>query len=307
MKNDVILVDLMNLAFRYFHTSELKASNGKNSGIVHGCLTSLLMLPRKYPNAAVVVCWDGKHSWRKKINTEYKASRKEDRTTIYTQIEAIKKILDAVGIRQVEIDTLEADDVIGILATKLKCNRVMIYSNDKDFYQLVNKKISVIRPMKYGIIKRIREPEVIEAFGVSPERVPLLRALCGDASDQIKAIKGIGPKKALELVNAGLNPSLSELSHHENSIVNKYKDIAKHWPRVYTAWVLSFIPRDVNYKYFSKEVQSKLSTVVKEVCKSNGRRKRVDEEKATYELIKYASEFELEQIISRRKEFFKIL
>lgn len=64
----VILLDLMNLAFRMHYRSDLRASTGVATGITHGCLTVILMLARQYPKSSIVVCIDGPNSWRRKMN-----------------------------------------------------------------------------------------------------------------------------------------------------------------------------------------------------------------------------------------------
>ncbi len=340
--SETILVDLMNMAFRMFYRTDLRSTQGVATGVTHGCLVSILKLAKEYPRSSIVVCVDGPHSWRRTMNQEYKAQRQSnevavvrfktekknvvnkdtqkterveetvevkevlDRNEIYHQVDSVIRILNVVGIRTIRINTLEADDLIGILSKKLRVDRVLIFSNDKDFYQLVeDPHVAVIRPLPHGN-KFIKEKHVVEEFGVKPKKLSLLRALSGDASDNIKAVKGIGPKIAYKYIQAGINPSLKLFSMHHYSIQRDHMVLKDEWSRIHMAWQMTVIPREVNYPLFPEQIKEELEDAVYDIVESKGTRRKVDIEAASYKVLKIASELELDQIISRRNEFFRV-
>src|SRR6185312_986152 len=134
----------------------LRASNGFPTGVIYGVLAGMMRLHRIFPDAAFVFCWDGKDtdkSWRHKLAKTYKANRKrtgeppQEVKDVYMQIPSLRILLSHMGFLQLEIDTLEADDLIGIVARSLKkkVKRVLIYSSDKDFIQLMDKHTLLVR------------------------------------------------------------------------------------------------------------------------------------------------------------------
>lgn len=216
----VILIDAKNAMFRFgFVHPRLTAPSGELTGAVYGLTGLLPRLKKKYPESRFVMVWDGEGpTWRHSYWEGYKANRKPStdptfesvRKGVLRQIPGVKKTTALLGIPQLEVPGVEADDLIGILAMSClaqKCVPV-IYSSDKDFLQLMHMGVTVIR---CGV-----DPEtpqsVFERFGCKPEDVLKVRALAGDSSDGIPpACKGVGEKTAAKYVAAGIDPSSTSL------------------------------------------------------------------------------------------------
>lgn len=148
----------------------------------------LRKLCRKYGRKNIILCWDGGQSGRKEIDPNYKAGRPIIEG-MWDHVKQMKCMVSALGFESAWQTGYEADDVIATLAKK-HSDKTYIISTDKDFYQLVDDKITVVRPeRKYRERiypeKEIREEEVIEEFGVGPNKVALLKAFKGDTSDNI--------------------------------------------------------------------------------------------------------------------------
>ena len=111
----------------------------------------------------------------------------------------MKEQVEAFNIRQLELDGYEADDIIASYTKIARTKKMdsLIVSSDKDLMQLVNKNVSMLDPMKN---KSIGINQVIEKFGVEPNKVIFIQALTGDKVDNIPGAPGIGPKTALELI-----------------------------------------------------------------------------------------------------------
>ncbi|MBI5682683.1 MAG: DNA polymerase I, partial [Deltaproteobacteria bacterium] len=138
-------------------------------------------------------------SFRHKLYEQYKAQRPEMPDALKPQLPYIKEIVNAFNIPCLEMDGYEADDVIGTLAQRAKTQayHVTIITGDKDMLQLVCEGVTVVDTMKD---KTYRTDEVIERFGVEPERVTDVMALAGDASDNVPGVHGIGEKGASKLI-----------------------------------------------------------------------------------------------------------
>lgn len=146
---------------------------------------------QKFGLENIVLCWDSGHSGRKEVDENYKSNRKPVEG-VWEHILYMKKVVISLGLRSAWLEGYEADDVIASLATQFD-GETFILSNDKDFYQLVNDKIKVLRPkmtFKNKVIpeKLIGRDEVIETFECPPEKVALLKAFKGDTSDNIPRI-----------------------------------------------------------------------------------------------------------------------
>ncbi|UNF40519.1 DNA polymerase I [Bartonella krasnovii] len=139
-------------------------------------------------------------TFRKQIYPQYKANRSEPPEDLIPQFALIRQATKAFNLPCIEKEGFEADDLIATyatLATKVGAKTTII-SSDKDLMQLVNKHVSLYDGMKD---KHIGVSEVIEKWGVSPEKMIDLQALIGDATDNVPGIPGIGPKIAAQLLN----------------------------------------------------------------------------------------------------------
>jgi len=210
MSKPVVLLDMNNLAHRNYHGNNLATSTGQPTGLVFGCLNSVLHVKAQLNPAAFIAVWDTKHGsgWRKEMFPGYKAHREvtEHSADFYEQVNTLKPLLMSMGIPNVQSEHAEADDVIGYLAGKISAagTDVVILSNDGDFYQLITMgdeseshgegTIRVFHP-KNGLMG---EKEVMQdpKYGVRPNQVASFKALTGDSSDEYKGAPGIGPKTA---------------------------------------------------------------------------------------------------------------
>ena len=147
---------------------------------------------------------------------QYKGNRPKEKPQavqdILNQSGTVEKLLDALGVIQIRIPNVEADDVIGILA--IRCLKrgwqPVIYSSDKDFMQLMHRGVQVIRDVvKPSKLQPETEKSIQAKFGCTPGQLLDVRALSGDKSDNIPTVcRGVGPKTATKIVASGEIPVL---------------------------------------------------------------------------------------------------
>ena len=153
------------------------------------------------PDTFVIVFDSKAPSFREEISKAYKAQRPPMPDNLSIQIPYVKRIIGAMGIPILEMDGFEADDIIGTIVNGLKEHDDMetyIVTSDKDMMQLLSEKVFVYDSMKNQLIS---EKEAEEKFGVRPSLMIDYLALCGDTSDNIPGVPGIGDKTARELIN----------------------------------------------------------------------------------------------------------
>ena len=170
----------------------------------------------------LAIAWDmGRDTFRRKIDSSYKANRKTTMRPLSQQFERIEAMLDAAGVRQFMSEDYEADDFAGTLASRFEDEvDVRIMTKDNDYLQLVSEKTHLFLMhstqektdelyKKYGIEKKSTvpdrcfeyDPELVEKeFMIEPASVPDLKGLMGDSSDNIKGIKGVGSETAAKII-----------------------------------------------------------------------------------------------------------
>jgi len=209
-----LLIDGLNLFFRNFSAINTINSQGIHIGGLGGFFRSLGALIRTIEPTQVYVVFDGvdSSSNRKNIIPEYKSGRNMVRLTKHelfdnleeendSKIEQIVRIiqyLKTLPVKTVSLSRVEADDVIAYLSSTLPTHpedRVFIVSSDKDYLQLISKKVTVYRPIEK---EYYTEDTVVEKFGVTPHNFLLYKLLMGDNSDGITGIKGLGLKGLLK-------------------------------------------------------------------------------------------------------------
>jgi DNA polymerase I len=139
-------------------------------------------------------------SFRNRIYADYKANRREMPDDLRPQLEHVRRAAAAFDICQIELPDFEADDLIATYARHAieAGAKVTILSSDKDLMQLVGEAVKMHDPMAD---RPIAETEVREKFGVDPDKVIEVQALCGDSTDNVPGVPGIGVKTAAELIN----------------------------------------------------------------------------------------------------------
>ena len=200
-ENRLILIDGSAYIFRaYYGLPPMNRADGTPINAVFGFTNMLVKLIEDYRDDKMIVIFDAaRFNFRNKIYKEYKANRGETPEDLIPQFDIIRKCVDAFKIPQLEIEGYEADDIIATyskLASKKKLNSLII-SSDKDLMQLVDKNVSMLDPMKN---RSIGIDQVVEKFGLPPDKVIFIQALTGDKIDNIPGAPGIGPKTALELI-----------------------------------------------------------------------------------------------------------
>lgn len=207
-KKKLYLLDGMALAYRAhfaFIKSRLKNSEGIPTGPILGFANTLVKLLEEEEPTHIAVAWDTHApTFRHEIDSEYKANRPPQPDELRVGIPLIKEMLQKFGITNIEQDGYEADDIIGTIAFNAQAEHVDVFlvTPDKDFMQLVDDHITMVKPdnRNGGFILVDREG-VKEYFGVYPEQVIDVLAIIGDTSDNIPGVPGIGKKGAPDLIN----------------------------------------------------------------------------------------------------------
>ncbi len=198
----IFIIDGHSYLYRAFHaTPYLANSRGLPTNATLAFTNMLRKLFNEQKPDDVIAIFDSKvPSFRGEIFKEYKATRRPMPANMPVQIPYVKKIIEAMGIPVIEQEGFEADDVIGTLVERMKEQDVELFlvTGDKDMMQFVSGNVFVFDSMK-GLI--LGEQEVTEKFGVKPSHIPDFLALCGDVSDNIPGVLGIGEKTARELVS----------------------------------------------------------------------------------------------------------
>jgi DNA polymerase I len=208
MPKKIILVDGSNLAFRMFFALSrltLTSPDGKPSGAIYGFVKLIIETINREKPTNLVVAWDPKGgTFRDKKFSFYKANRQtEIPPDLLEQFPKIFQALDYLGVPQYNITNIEADDIIGTLATRFasKENQVFYLSGDRDLFQLVGNGITAMYPINQGGIALMEAQDVKEKMGVFPNQVVDFKAIAGDSSDNIPGVPGIGVIGATKLLS----------------------------------------------------------------------------------------------------------
>jgi DNA polymerase I len=177
----------------------------------------------------LLVAFDtGKKTFRHKQMPSYKAQRKKAPVELITQMPIARELLSSLNIYVSEIDGFEADDVAGTAAMKAvnEGYEVTIFTSDRDFLQLINGNVK-IKIIKKGLsdIHLMDEQKVKEEYGFSPQQIIDYKGLCGDPSDNLPGIPGIGPKTAKKLIEQ--YNSLENIIKNADQIPGKVGDNIK--------------------------------------------------------------------------------
>ena len=203
----VYLIDGSGYIFRAFHALPplTRPSDGLPVGAVHGFCAMLwkLMAESKASEAPthIAVIFDaGRETFRNDIYEQYKANRPPPPEELVPQFPLIRDAVKAFNVASIEQDGYEADDLIATYTREAidKGATVTIVSSDKDLMQLVRPGVTMLDGMKNKVIGR---DEVIEKFGVPPEKVVDVQSLAGDSVDNVPGVPGIGIKTGAELIS----------------------------------------------------------------------------------------------------------
>jgi len=198
----LLLVDGTGYLYRAFHAMpDLRTSGGEPTGAVRGFISMLRTLRAAVPCDYCACIFDAKgKTFRDALFAEYKAHRPPMPGELAAQIPAVHEATSALGWPILQVEGVEADDVIGTLAAQASAQglRTVIATGDKDLTQLVGDGVQLIDTMSRdgGPPRRMDRAQVIEKFGVGPERIIDFLALVGDVVDNVPGVEKVGPKTA---------------------------------------------------------------------------------------------------------------
>ena len=192
-----VLVDGSTYLYRAFHAlPPLNSSKGEPTGAIFGVLNMLYSLLDEYEPERIAVVFDapGK-TFRDDLYADYKANRPPMPEDLRPQIEPLVQAVEAIGLPVLRVKGVEADDVIGTLATRATAAGLttVISTSDKDMAQLVNESVTLVNTMSHTTMD---SNGVFEKFGVTPNQIIDYLALVGDSSDNIPGVPGVGPVTA---------------------------------------------------------------------------------------------------------------
>ena len=203
----LFLIDGSALAYRSYFAfirNPLINSRGENTSVSFGVVNSLFSLLNQHDPSHIAIVFDTREpTHRHKKYPEYKSTRAKMPDDMADQLPRMREVVEALNLPMIEKVGVEADDVIGTLAKRAAAEnyQVLIVTSDKDFNQLVDDNIKILRPQKAGAdLEIIDRDKVVDILGIPPEKVIDFMALTGDTSDNIPGIPGVGPKTALKLL-----------------------------------------------------------------------------------------------------------
>jgi DNA polymerase I len=193
----LLLVDGSSYLYRAFHAlPDLRTSSGEPTGAIRGFIGMLRTL-RQQVHADYLACvFDAKgKTFRDDMYAEYKANRKAMPDDLALQIEPIHQAVRALGWPVIEIEGIEADDVIATLARQATAHglKTIVSTGDKDLAQLVDEHVTLVNTMSN---ETLDAAGVQQKFGVPPERIVDYLTLVGDAVDNVPGVEKVGPKTA---------------------------------------------------------------------------------------------------------------
>ena len=204
----LVLFDVSNFIFRAYHSNpkDLTNANGEPTNAIYGVAFMFLAILKDFSKTRdvfPVCCFDGPHSrkTRTDVDETYKQNRLAIDDALKVQFKGVKTLVDAMNLPKIEIASKEADDVIASLVHQQKENfeEIIICSPDKDLCQcVINDNIKIYDPKKKVIITKT---EIEEKYKVSMNHFKQYQALIGDKADNVKGVKGIGPKYATTIIN----------------------------------------------------------------------------------------------------------
>jgi len=205
----ILIIDQLNLFFRNYIVNPSLSTNGMPIGGLKGCFQSIQKICREAKPDLIFICWDGPGGSKKRalMNKDYKAGRKPIRLNrsvrnMSTEQEVENKVwqqtriieyYNCVPVIQFMFDGTEADDIIAYLAQakELENAEKLIFSSDKDFFQLLGSKTIQYRPVQKEILN---QGSILEKFEIHPNNFAMARAMVGDKSDNIDGLEGLGLK-----------------------------------------------------------------------------------------------------------------
>lgn len=342
---ELILIDGKNLAYRAHYTHLNLTSQKRPTSVIYGFLSILTNVHNRWPSASIAVVWEGGgKTWRHELlaarvkrnrairaaqevvepkdTKDFKAEKgykgTRDKTgnaheLINEQIPILRRFLEDIGIRNFSCKGIEADDLIGLLShfciDTLGYDKVIIYSTDRDFFQLISDNVIVWRP-KGGESKPtiITKQAVLKDYQVPVSNWIKYRAIVGDSSDNIPQIlRGIGPVRARALLDAGLDPSQEKFENMPASVKANVKEFKELWTDLHENYHLCKIIRKMSNKHLSDDVKHRLSEMFRHLKSYGIARDRTKLKESNYRLmIDFLLDYELESIYQKKQVLWDI-
>ena len=207
MTKRLLLIDGHSMAYRAFFAlpaENFTTAQGQHTNAIYGFATMLLSLLSTEKPTHVAVAFDvSRKTFRSEIFPEYKANRAKTPDEFRSQMSYLHELVTAFGITTFEVEGFEADDIIATISKQAECENaeVFICTGDRDSFQLVNEKTTVLYP-KRGVSDLVRmTPDAVqEKYGMSPTQYPDFAALRGDPSDNLPSVPGVGEKTAAKWI-----------------------------------------------------------------------------------------------------------
>ena len=247
----VVLVDGNNLMFRsYFATlysgSTLRNKKGFPTNAIYGFVNMINKIISEEKPMYMAVAFDIGKTFRHEKYDYYKGKRDNTPDELKEQFPIAKQILTAMNIKYFELQGYEADDIIGTFSKKCEQDddfKALIVSSDKDLLQLITDQTEV-KLLKTKDYIRMDYKAFYDTYGIEPIKMIDLKALMGDASDNIPGVKGIGEKTALKLLTT--YGSLSSIYEHIDEIKGSVKDkLIQDKDNAYMSYDIATIYKDV--------------------------------------------------------------
>ena len=261
MKKRAILIDGNNLLFRSYYATAYTGNLMKNSkGIPTNGLFGFVNMMNKIINEEkpeyVMVAFDKGHNFRQDMYDGYKDGRIETPNDLKVQFPIAKELCTLMGIKYIEQDNYEADDIIGTfarMADEDKNYNATIISSDKDLLQLISDEVDVklLKQKDYIIMNN---QTFFDTYGVTPIHMIDLKSLMGDASDNIPGVKGIGEKTAISLLQK--YGSLDGVYSHIDEISGKLKEkLINDKENAYFSYKLATIYKNIDFEYTFDDIK----------------------------------------------------
>ncbi len=203
----LLLIDGHSMAYRAFFAlpvENFRSSKGQPTNAIYGFGSMLLNLIINEKPTHIAVAFDvSRKTFRTEMFPEYKATRAATPDEFRSQLSYINELVDSLNIKRFAIEGFEADDILATLSTRAVAEgfEVLICTGDRDSFQLVTPKITVLYPKK-GVTEmaRMTPDAVFEKYGLTPVQYPDFAALRGDPSDNLPSVPGVGEKTATKWI-----------------------------------------------------------------------------------------------------------
>jgi 5'-3' exonuclease len=205
MTRPLLVMDGDSFAHRAYHAipKSLKRKNGRPGNMLFGFSNMLMRLWQDEQPRNVLVAWDSLETptYRHEALEVYQSGR-EFEDELLEQLALMPALVASAGLAVAKAPGYEADDFLGAAVAQEEAlgAMVLVATSDRDAFQLASAQTMILQPVRGGPPARIGPAEVRERYGVDPEQVPDFIALRGDPSDRIPGARGVGPKRAAELL-----------------------------------------------------------------------------------------------------------